>query len=393
MATATSRAAWRRRLAAGVVALSVAFPLTGCGLDDTVNRAVSAIDQAIDDITVQSQDWQVTLNHMTDDLPREARELIRNDLVQLAEKAVGAATTGVQCIVDMLGKRVVEGLRALRAQLLDETYDAPPPSVCLFTPSEVNLGAAAEVWQTISIYGYDMDSPKTLHASVRTKSGTTTDISGKLRQQTKYLSVLDLQDVQFPSDADLLTISGANDGLGQLPVLQPVPPKCRTEERHAAPVDRQVSASLVRGDAEFFGNGPLTTVSFAVTNTGAALQATLSISAQEQVPALYAPPGTWWNGDTYAEGSSTWPLWEAPDGWQIISYTPAAPVESYVARDTSTGIDFRPASGGSIVKAWAVVGDTPGVDVGVAGGTSVTASLTTLNVVIAQVPGVSGCAA
>lgn len=393
MVNPKARATRRRRLVTGVVALSLAVTLTGCGLGDTVNRAVSAIDQAIDDITVQSQDWQVTLNHMTDDLPREARALIQNDLVQLAERAAGAVTTGVQCIVDMLGKRVVEGLRSLRAQLLDEPYDPPPPSVCQFTPAEVNLGAGPETYQTIRIYGYDMDSSKPLHASVRTKSGTITDISDKLRQQTKYLSVLDLQDVQFPSNADLLTVSGANDGLGQLPVLQPVPPKCKTQERHAAPVDRRVAASLVRGDAEFFGNGPLTTASFAVANTGDALQATLSVSAQEQVPALYAPPGTWWNGDTYAEGSSTWPLWEAPDGWQIVSYTPAAPVESYVARDTSTDTHFLPASGGSIVKAWTVVGDTPGVDVGVDNGTSVTASFSTLHVVIAQVPRASGCVA
>lgn len=53
MVNPKARATRRRRLVTGVVALSLAVTLTGCGLGDTVNRAVSAIDQAIDDITVQ----------------------------------------------------------------------------------------------------------------------------------------------------------------------------------------------------------------------------------------------------------------------------------------------------------------------------------------------------
>lgn len=392
-AATTSTASSRRRyprLAAAAVVLSTVAAAGGCGVGNAVNEAVNALTQAQLAIEAGSANWQVTLSSITTGLSKDARDLIEGPVQQLAQRSAAAVQTNVACIIDMVDDRVTGGLQRIKASLLNQAVTPPTPSVCSLSPSDISLGAPVASRQKIEAFGYDFfASPlKVQHV---TKSGVV-DLPGVLSVQTSYHLTLNLSELAIGPQSTALRIVGTKGVDALIPVIQaPVRP-CAVKTTVVPVADVTVPASQVRGDAEFFGNGPSVNVSFAIQNLGSSIQGTLRITAQETMQNPFRPLGTYLDGDTYGEGSASWSIYEPPPGWYVVSFTPSGSEERYSSRDTSPQVELRTSSGGTVLRQWVIVGDVIGPDLGVANGTSVTARFANLSVTLAEVPGNAGCA-
>jgi hypothetical protein len=368
--------------------VGVLLATTACIPVDPINDAVRALDQAKDEILIQSQDWQLTLKNITKDLGEDARNLIQYDVDQLVQRSLGAVQTQVTCIIDMIGERVAEGLERIKASLRNQEYQRPSPSVCQASPNSISLGAPIETRQMVELFGYDFDSPAALTVEhIISSAPKPDDVTEILSVQTPYHATLAISRLTLGADSTHIRVNGTKGVPVTLEVFQAPPRSCKRMESQTAPDNVTVPAELKRDDAEFYGNGPLISVGFSLENLGSSLKATLGIVAQEQF--LFA--GKYINGGTYAEGQSSWTIYEPPPNWEVVSFQPSGSLDGHTSRDNSWLPESVNSEGKSLVKQWVIVGDINGVDVGVPGGTSVTALFSTLKVQIAEKPGTEGC--
>jgi hypothetical protein len=388
----------RHRLANFLGTLILVVPLTSCidvGLDDAVEQAVDAITRAQDRIAIESADWQYTLQNVTQGLAKDARDLIQGDLTNLLGRIEGAVPSVIGCTVDLLSSKAVEGLEKIKANLTHETYESPPPSVCRYVPNAIDLGLSASTRQSMDVFGYDWDSDAPIRVLHTFKNGDEPVELDILTKDTAYHALLAIGEVPFGPNSDKLRIEGLRGMLAELKVIQKPPPECiRGKEDNAQHDPVTVWPSLVRGDAEFFGNGPLIHVGFSVQNDQTRLLGRLGMDAQEEIPHPFAP-NEYLRGDTYADGSTEPPfvLYQAPPGFQITSWIPSgATWEGHTTRDTNPRESQRfTGDGSTMLREWEITGDIDGVDVGVDRGTRATAFFAPFKVFLAEIPGNNGC--
>lgn len=141
---------------------------TGCGVadaitdaadtvSDSVNEANRVIDNAIADLNRNSANWQNILQGISQNLPDDIAEIVREEAQTLATRSIGQTGAQFSCTVDHYANRAAQALNRLK-QILNTQTPAPlPPMICLVAPSDVDLNTNPTGWDTITIHGYDMD--------------------------------------------------------------------------------------------------------------------------------------------------------------------------------------------------------------------------------------------
>lgn len=138
-------------------------------------------------------------------------------------------------------------------------------------------------------------------------------------------------------------------------------PWCKNGDEDVIKEFRFAPASITRlcpnhigGDREFSGNGPDVTarVSLDTRNSETEIWATLYLHAKET-------KSNW----TEAEGTWQRKLWTAEPGYKIVSIDSDRSSEAHYT-DTDHSLDKPSPTGGTLVSAFEIMGDTGGNDVG-----------------------------
>lgn len=124
---------------------------------DEIQEAINKIDRGIDVIHGESDKWNSTVRDIADNFPKEAKELVRNELTQLVQRSIMSAGVEFRCETDFLANRAIQGLLRIKAILKKEKPPEIVPSFCQISPSVLDLNVPPASRSTVVIAGYDMD--------------------------------------------------------------------------------------------------------------------------------------------------------------------------------------------------------------------------------------------
>jgi hypothetical protein len=112
--------------------------------------------------------------------------------------------------------------------------------------------------------------------------------------------------VNLGPSSQRLIVRWQDADLSSVAILQPFIPACREDVQRIAPDPITLIPPLVRGDAEYSGNGPEIFVRLVLTQTPERIDATITMRAEET-------ESDW----TTADGTITRTIYQPPSGWAI----------------------------------------------------------------------------
>lgn len=320
----------RRRLRRWLTALVAALTLTltGCGIGqvaDAVKEATNVIDNGIRDISANSSAWQVILQRVAAELPKEISETIRLDAQSLANRSIATAGVEFRCNVDFLGARAIASLQALRSKLLGGTPAVLPPSFCQVDPVSIDLNAAPEHWSTLLLSGYDLDHPDAAGArfavSMLTTDGRTIPLpEAQIGRTTHYQVTVNIGGMgptmhQQQVAKFVVSWDGQTSGFPEAVVIAWRPVRQTLSQRVLGTTPYM--PPWAGGDRDFdTGSSDPTdlTVRGEMTVDPTSVKTRVSMTARERRP-----------DNTKVEGTSVWSnAYTAPAGWKIVSVNPTS---------------------------------------------------------------------
>ena len=357
------------RLVAAVLAAALILPTAGCGLDafrDPVDRAVKAIDQAIDDIRNDNTRWQAALREVADRLPKEVQGTVRNEVTQLVQRSIATAGVEFRCNADFLASRAIQGLQRVRAMLKKQPTEPVHPWVCHMIPSVIDLNEPADGRAKVEIAGYDMDrkdhNQKPLRAVLFSdQTGQSTEMKEeRIGRASHYVVNLNVRGEDFEQQLRQLKISkirlfwgDALQGSNEVLVI-PGRAQVKTETAPLGEIDHTPKHTGGDEDFDVDGDEPM---SFTVRGESKATENQILVRAymraREDRPDF-----------TTVESESDWQIaYHAPAGWRIVS---ASPVGESKRSGSITDHDVRVESlpQGEVVMRFEVSGDRSGDEAG-----------------------------
>jgi hypothetical protein len=170
------------------------------GVTESIDDAVTVIDNAIEDISSDSASWQTILQRVANELPEDISEIIRSDAQNLATRSIAATGTEFRCNVDFLANRAIAALRNLKAKLLGEDPPLLPPAFCQVVPSSIDLEISPTSWSIVTLHGYDLDhrdrAGNRLRVLMLDEQGAITQLDeSRIGRTTHYQITLNLGDM------------------------------------------------------------------------------------------------------------------------------------------------------------------------------------------------------
>lgn len=333
----------------------------GCGLKQTIqdtaqnitNNTAALIDDAIDEITHQSDSWQATLQELSEKLTDDAQSTIRNEVQNLADRTIAAAGSELRCNVDFLGARVVQALQRIKAELLKKPIPERNPAICQVVPSAIDMNLMPNRRNKVDISGYDFDN-QPLKLYLIDNTGKKVDFSYAINRVSHYHLVLNLgsNGALLNEISSRLVLEYKDNQISSIAVTQPVIPDCKEEEVSFSPDIITFTPSHTRGDREYNGNGPNVNARVNIYIDNNTIKARVRMQARET-------KSDW----TTAEGSSVFTVYTAPSNRRIISIVSDKETNvNYI--DSGHAEDFFEKGSGELIKRFAFVGDTDGDDAG-----------------------------
>jgi hypothetical protein len=374
-AAANALTACRRLVESGfalmVLAVIVLLLASGCGGGGSAqDETLSAIDESIAMLNTNPSNWRDALDHAIAKLPVNADSTIRNELTNLSNRTVAAATEEFRCQTDFLGARAKEGLIRARAHASGQVYPKPEPVLCDITPALIDMNSPPEQRNQVALSGYDFDAADLqlfLVSPVRS-----IEVSDHLSRQTHYHATANLGASGVPISPEATKLSLASNGweIGSVPIIQRTPPRCESESIGTDPVARTyLPPHVPPGDREFFGNVDIT-IKVYLLSTATHIDATIEMNAVE-------PAGD----HTTARGTSEpFRVYTAPAG-KVISAV-LVPLRDELAYHDSTWEDDTFQGAGGAVRTYVARGDHYGEDAGT--WTQVTVYFNAFNVQLTQ---------
>ena len=345
-----------------IIAASVLFfVVTGCGLKRTIqdtaqdltNNTAALLDDAIDEISHQSESWQSTLQELSDKLTDEAQSTIRNEVQNLANRTIAAAGSEIRCNVDFLGARVVQALQRIKAELLKKPIPERNPAICQVIPSAIDMNLTPNRRNKIDISGYDFDN-QPLKLYLISNTNQKIDVTHAINRLSHYHLVLNLgsNGVMLDGTSTRLVLEYKNNQMSSIAVTQPVVPDCKEEETSFAPDIITYMPPRTRGDGEYDGNGPGVTSTVNIYVDGNTIKAKVYMRARET-------KSDW----STAEGSGIFNIYTAPSNRRIIGIVSDKQTSANYT-DSGHSEDFFEKGNGELIKRFAFVGDTDGDEAG-----------------------------
>jgi hypothetical protein len=340
------------------VALVVGL-LAGCAPKVDVGSAtLTTIDSAITKLTDNSADWQRTLRETIGQLPKDAESFVRVELNDLLGRGVAAAGSEIRCVIDFVGRRVLQGLTRVRASLLHQPVPPREPTFCGVNPPLISMAdrnTDPNRVQAVHLHGYDFDTDPAMQVLL-TDNGAVSDVTGdNLTRQTHYQMVLNIggNGVRLTPTSQRLSLSWNGRSMVDIPVIQPGIPPCDTRLVNLDNIGtHETRAGLLRGDAEFGTNQPWVSAGITLTNHDSHITASLTIRAEEAR-----------GGDTLSAGTSVFNIHSAQSGWRVLRIVTPVSDEVPFYHDKTHEVDVFPRGGDVPVRTFEIWGDTPGDDV------------------------------
>lgn len=207
-------------------AFALAVLLVGCGTDpkDEVDKAVAALDRAIDATEHRSLDWQSVVEESGDVLVKAGQSGIANETSEAVGRFFSDLNTSAHCRPDFVHDRLREDLVRIRAKLTKEELQLSP----VFCPPNPNVVRFTEVQDgsvdSVEISGYNLDFAN-IQVLLVDAENQQTDVSHFLTNPSQYLLALKLGDNGVPltsSSSELLFVLEENE-TKSVNVRQPAP--------------------------------------------------------------------------------------------------------------------------------------------------------------------------
>jgi hypothetical protein len=345
-----------------IIAASVlVFFIVGCGLKRTIqdtaqdltNNTAAMLDDAIDEITHESESWQATLQELTDKLTDEAQSTIRTEVQNLANRTIAAAGSEVRCNVDFLGARVVQALQRIKAELLKKPIPERNPAICQVIPSAIDMNLTPNRRNKVDISGYDFDN-QPLKLYLISNTNEKTDVTHAINRLSHYHVVLNLgsNGVMLNETSSRLVLEYKDSQMSSIAVTQPVIPDCKEEEISFSPDIITYMPPHTKGDREYGGHGPNVTARVNIYVDNNTIKAKIYMRARET-------KSDW----STADGSGVFTIYTAPSKRRIVGIVSDKGTNtSYI--DSGHSEDFFEKGSGELVKRFAFVGDTDGDEAG-----------------------------
>jgi len=362
-------------LVRSIVICALAVALSGClgGITSSIDQAVAVIDKGINDIQTGSAEWQMVLQRVANDLPKDISEEIRTDAQNLVTRSIATAGTEFRCNIDFLKNRAIQNLQLLKAKLLKQNPPPLPPEFCQVSPDGIELATDPATWAQVGLYGYDLDytdsTNNLFQVLLQNGQGQTTVLpESRIGRTTHYQVTLNLGNMApdlYNNGIVKMLVSWNNSSVG-FPQIVVVPWTPRQEPNLI--VHPGVSPKFIPphtgGDADFdTADGNPTTVR---------LRGEISVSDQQILGRVYMYAREHDSDYTTVDGWSNWQsLYAAPAGWKILSVRPTAASEVNAQLTGHETPDYGTPAG-EVVQNFHVWGDRDGDEAGTYTGVEVT---------------------
>lgn len=198
-------------------------------IQQTTDKAISTLQNAISALERQSGAWQGTLTNLEKDLVAQGQSTLAHEVQDLAARGIATGGVELRCNADFVGTRMRQGLQRLLAKLQRKPPPPLVPAFCQVVPTTVDLSLRPDRLKEIDFYGYDLDAANehALRISVEQKDGRLIPVpASKLATPTHYLTTINVSvtnGVSFDSNSERIVIKAGNQLLSTLHILQPPP--------------------------------------------------------------------------------------------------------------------------------------------------------------------------
>lgn len=271
---------WRAIRTGGLLLATIAQTACLGGLTGTLKQtnvelrnAVDSFDRAIDSLSRQSSDWQVTLQQLEKSIVADVQSTVRVEVTNLLREGVLGAGVEFRCDGEFISIRTARELARIRndlARTLNGAGLKPPipllpipptqPYVCSAVPVAVDMSLGPERRSMLHVFGFDLRSLP-ISADVIDAAGVQTPVSGSLGVISDTELVLDLTErgAGLTENHRLIAFSWNGSVQSVIRVLAPGAegPSCHTETVLVTPGSNTfVPPRVGKGDADFSGHGP-----------------------------------------------------------------------------------------------------------------------------------------
>ena len=195
--------------------------------DKPIDKAIAALEDAINAIDRNSAAWQSTVTKLERDLVAQGQSTLANEVQSVANRGIATAGVELRCNIDFVGQRVNQGLRRVLARLQGQATPPLMPAYCTVDPAEIQVDLINQHRLTsLYYYGYDMfdrdASDSQMKIFLRNRDGREEDITSAVALPTHYLMTVRLADdrIHFTDQTDKLIVRAGQVTLSTINVVQ-----------------------------------------------------------------------------------------------------------------------------------------------------------------------------
>ena len=362
------------RLTAGAIVMSCVCLVSSCTRPDSITEFTNQIDDTVDSLSEQSENWQALLEDLIKKVPKEVQGTIRNELQNLVNVSIAVTGSEIRCDLDFVINRLKMGLLRIKALMLNQAPPRLTPALCQVIPLAIDRTLVPARLLHVSMYGYNLTSNSNIRAFVNDSPNNIREVSSALDYPTHYSMTLKFgaNGAALNPQSERIVLKIADQELSSIGIVQPDTPTCESKTIPVTPNPEEYIPPKVKGDGEFNGNGPHIWATVRLIVKPRRLDAEIYMRAKET--------GDPWRGEpSEAKGTKEVTLYTPDPGWKIESVVDQNSSHfSYI--DPDENLDSKPGGSGP-VKRWLFQGDTQGSDIGK---TSVKVTFNTLRIVVTQ---------
>ncbi len=160
-----------------------------------VDKAIEAIDDAIDQIEKMSKSWQDVLMDLEDELAEDVQSTIKNEVKDLLDGTIANLGAEIRCDADFIKLSVVNGLKQIKADILNEPFSLNP-HVCHCLPEFIDMEKVQKGdLKIVSLKGFDFEAG-ILKATLEVPRGMI-NIDEKIDYPSKYTATINVSQIDL----------------------------------------------------------------------------------------------------------------------------------------------------------------------------------------------------
>lgn len=243
---------------------AMSFTANSCSIDPLVQelknareQAIFAIDDAINQLNLDSESWRFTLEDLNDKLSDDVQTTLSFNVPFILNVLNGEATSGLQCIADAMASKAIYMLQVLKSELItNEPVPLPAPLICNTSVGTIDLNAPRDIRRTVTYYGANLFSKDSLKLQLVCHTGEVQPVS--LYKPTQYELVADLSPFsdQETSHWNYLALKYRNEEISTMAIVkyEQQPPMIRSVDASIPQAGVFPHQSNIHGDNYFQAN-------------------------------------------------------------------------------------------------------------------------------------------